>query len=312
MGKKTKIWLILAAAMMFSGLVMYFVFVGNVTMKTNTHVVKGYFQSVIIDSDVANVAVLPSTDGTCRVVCYEREIAIHNVFTYDNTLWIKAVDNRSLLEHLLIGFERPQITVYIPQEEYSWLCIKGETGDVEVGEGLNFGTVEVSRSTGDVKCIGTASYTMQINTTTGDISVQNVLTEELELSVTTGDITLSDIICVKAVVNINTGDVHAQGINCQNLVSDGSTGDICLNDVIAENKILIDRSTGDVFLGSSDAAEIVINTTTGDVEGVLRTDKVFVVTTNTGIVDVPKSITGGKCEINTTTGNIRFIIFAPL
>lgn len=57
-----------------------------------------------------------------------------------------------------------------------------------------------------------------------------------------------------------------------------------------------------------DAETIYVNTDTGSVTGTLLTDKVFIIETDTGSVDVPKSITGGRCEITTDTGNIRITI----
>ena len=56
---------------------------------------------------------------------------------------------------------------------------------------------------------------------------------------------------------------------------------------------------------SSDAAEIYVRTSTGDVAGSLLTDKVFMTQTDTGNVGVPQTITGGKCEIHTDTGDIQ-------
>lgn len=40
-------------------------------------------------------------------------------------------------------------------------------------------------------------------------------------------------------------------------------------------------------------------------KGSLLSDKVFLMQTDTGEVDVPKTVTGGKCEIITDTGDIR-------
>lgn len=311
MGKKTKIWLIVAAGLLLSGLILYFVFAGNVKMETNTHVVDGHYDSVVVNVDAADVTVLPSADGTCKVVCYETENLFHSVYTRDNALFVNTVDERLWFEHLLIGYEKPQITVYLPQKEYSMLLIEGSTGDVELREGLNFLEVNVSRSTGDVTCAGVAAYAMCLSTTTGEIHVENVLTEALELSVTTGNIRLTDIFCAKAIANVTTGQLIGQNIKCQNLISEGTTGDVLFNDLIADDKICINRSTGNVFLGSSDAVEIVIHTTTGDVDGVLLTEKVFVVSTKAGIVDVPESVSGGRCEVHTTTGDIGFTIYTP-
>jgi DUF4097 and DUF4098 domain-containing protein YvlB len=58
----------------------------------------------------------------------------------------------------------------------------------------------------------------------------------------------------------------------------------------------------------SDAAELSIKTDTGDVTGTLLTEKIFDAKSSTGDVDVPKTGSGGKCEIRTGTGDIRIKI----
>ena len=61
-------------------------------------------------------------------------------------------------------------------------------------------------------------------------------------------------------------------------------------------------------LKDCDAAELEIKTGTGDVQGTLLSEKVFVVKTNTGKIQVPETVTGGKCKITTTTGDIRITV----
>jgi DUF4097 and DUF4098 domain-containing protein YvlB len=57
-----------------------------------------------------------------------------------------------------------------------------------------------------------------------------------------------------------------------------------------------------------DAADIYIETTTGSVTGTLISEKQFFTETSTGKVNVPPSGNGGRCEIETGTGNIRIEI----
>ena len=59
---------------------------------------------------------------------------------------------------------------------------------------------------------------------------------------------------------------------------------------------IIER-TGVVKFDGSDAAEIFVKTTAGNVTVSLLTDKVFVTKTDTGNINVPKIADGGKCEI---------------
>ena len=78
--------------------------------------------------------------------------------------------------------------------------------------------------------------------------------------------------------------------------------------LIVSQKLSVQRGTGDVWLKESDASEITILTDTGDVTGSLLSEKVFFAVTDTGRVTVPKTITGGMCEIRTNTGDIRIEI----
>lgn len=92
------------------------------------------------------------------------------------------------------------------------------------------------------------------------------------------------------------------------MISTGTTGDIYLDNVVASDKLSITRSTGNISFDGSDAAEITVRTDTGNITGRLLTDKVFIAASDTGSVEVPGTVTGGRCEIDTDTGNIRIEI----
>ena len=64
------------------------------------------------------------------------------------------------------------------------------------------------------------------------------------------------------------------------------------------------RTTGDVTFDRSDASELYVDTSTGDVTGTFLTSKIFITNTTTGKIDVPETTEGGVCKINTTTGKI--------
>ena len=70
----------------------------------------------------------------------------------------------------------------------------------------------------------------------------------------------------------------------------------------------MERDTGDITFDKCDASDIYIKTSTGDVKGTLLTEKVFYTQTSTGNIDVPKTVNGGRCEITTSTGNIKINI----
>ena len=109
-------------------------------------------------------------------------------------------------------------------------------------------------------------------------------------------------------VKVSTGKATLSDVTCREFISEGSTGSLTLKNVVASGKINVKRSTGDVKFDSSDAAEIAVKTSTGDVTGTLKSEMIFFADTRTGDVDVPRTTTGGKCEISTTTGDIEIKI----
>ena len=81
-----------------------------------------------------------------------------------------------------------------------------------------------------------------------------------------------------------------------------------MTSLVASGRIEITRTTGDVYFGGCDAAEIYVETGTGSVNGTFLTDKIFQVYTNSGKIDVPECWEGGKCKITTTTGSVKISI----
>lgn len=121
--------------------------------------------------------------------------------------------------------------------------------------------------------------------------------------------TVSDVVLDGDItVGVSTGKAELNDIRCKSVVSSGSTGDIALKDVVAAEKISINRSTGDIRFTNCDAAEIFAETSTGDITGNFLTDKAFNAKTSTGMINVPNTSSGGKCEIKTGTGNIEIKI----
>ena len=150
---------------------------------------------------------------------------------------------------------------------------------------------------------------MKIKTTTGSICLENASAGALDLSVSTGNITAKQVSCTGDVsVNVTTGKAHLEDVSCKSLTSSGSTGSVFLKSVIADKKISVERSTGSISFDASDAAELWVKTTTGSVKGTLLTNKAFFANSSTGNIDVPRTTEGGKCEITTSTGDIKITI----
>lgn len=319
MNKVTKKWLAIATALVIIGTLTFtsvmtffgwdFTKLSTVKFETNTYEIKDKFANISINTDIADIIFAPSENNKCKVVCFEMENVKHSADVKDNTLLINVVDERKWYENIGIMTDNPTITIYLPKNEYDLLTIDESTGDVEIPKNFEFENIDISATTGDVKNYASTSENIKIETSTGDIILDNLKADKLDLSVTTGQIDVTNVECKGDVsFSVSTGESNLTDLECGNLTTTGSTGDINLNNVIAKKKLDIERSTGDVSFDRCDADEILVNTSTGDVTGSLLTEKVFIAQTDTGNIDIPETTTGGKCEINTSTGDIEISI----
>ncbi len=319
MTRAKKTWIIIACCFLAVGLL---VFVGAMTVinfdftklstqkyQTNTYEASGNFDSIEINVDTTEIEFMPSEDEQCKVVCLEKEREKHSVTVKNRTLVIDMIDTRKWYDFIGFSFTSAKMTVYLPQSEYSSLSINTHTGNINIPNGFAFESVKISGTTANVECIATVSKAMHVDLSTGNITVNDVTLGEVELSVTTGKIKMHSVTCNGNIqLSVFTGNTELTDVTCKNLTSHGSTGKITFNNVIANGLIFVERSTGDVTFVDSDATELNVNTSTGNVTGTLLSAKVFITETSTGRIDVPHSTTGGKCEIKTSTGNIRISI----
>ena len=280
MRKTTKTWLITAASLVLTGCILFaavmstlrwdFLKLSTVKYEINTYELAEPFSDISVTTDTADIVFALSDDGKCRVECLEEENAKHSVAVEENALVIRRTDSRAWYDYLGFRFGTPKITIYLPKADAGSVTIKAGTGNIRVEE----------------------------------LSVRS-----LDLSATTGAVTVSGVTCRGDItVNVSTGEVRLTGISCKSVFSSGTTGGIFLNDVVAVEEFSIERSTGGVRFDGSDAAEIFVKTATGNVGGSLLTDKVFIADSDTGSVNVPRSAAGGRCEIETGTGNIAITI----
>ena len=273
---RKKGWLIAAASLVVAGLVVFAVVMtvlhwdfsrlSTDPYETNTYEITEKFSKIDLHTETADVLLAASDDGRCTVICDEQENVRHSVDVQNGTLTVHAVDDRQWYEHIGIHLHSPKVTVYLPKADYASLAVKGSTGEIGI-QNLSVGTVNIS--------------------------------------VSTGEVIVSDVTCQGAMeAEITTGQMNVTNTACQSLLSRGSTGDISLKNVTVTGTLSIERSTGDILFDRADAAEIFMKTDTGNVAGSFCSEKVFITETSTGRVDVPKTVTGGRCEIKTSTGNI--------
>ncbi len=277
MRKAAKIWLFTAAVLVVLGLTLLagvvliydwdFTKLGTVTYVSNTYKVNDTFDEISINVDTTEIEFVPTEDETCSIVCFEAEKAKHSATVQNGMLVIETIDTRKWFDYIGISFGSPKMTVFLPQNEYASLCIEANTGDININS--------------------ITAHQVNLATTTGKISV-NSLTAKNSFNIQT-----------------DTGKMKLNNVSCSDLVAESDTGTITLKNVVATGSFSVESDTGDVEFEGCDAAQIFVKTSTGEVTGRLLSEKVFIAETSTGEINVPKTTSGGKCEIITSTGDIE-------
>lgn len=318
MSKSMKIWFIIASSVVIVGLLLFsivmtvlrwdFSKLTTVSYEKNDYTISGSYRDISIIADTADIEFVQSKEQKTTVICYEESRARHSVQVIEDCLEIRLEDSRKWYEHININYDNPKITVILPNA-CGEIFVKANTGDVILPDDFTFDRINVSVSTGDVKCSADTLQETKIKSSTGDIDLFDSHCGKLVLCATTGEISIENTYCDSDVnIDVTTGKTYVNDLYADHFTSTGSTGDILLKRVTPITKISIIRSTGDVTFEKCDAPEIFVQTDTGDVKGTLLSEKTFVTSTDTGRIDVSKSASGGKCEIITDTGDIKISV----
>lgn len=319
MRRATKIWLITATVFVIFGLILLvgvmaaynfdFNKLSTVNYETNTYEVSEAFDKISIDVYTTEISFAPSDDEQCRVVYTETDKIKHTTAVQNGTLVIDTVDTRKWYDNIGIFIGNLKMTVYLPQKSYASLSVDTDTGDIVIPHDFSFGNIEITGHTADVKCLASVSDSVKVESDTGSINADNLTAGKIDFTTATGKININSVIADgKVDIQTNTGTAKLTDISCASFTAKSNTGNITLKNIVAVDSFSIESDTGDVNFEECDAAEILIKTDTGDVSGTLLSEKIFTTESDTGSVDVPKTATGGRCEVISDTGDIKIAI----
>jgi len=288
------------------------------------------FEGISVDTDTADVIILPSEDGKSRVTAYQHKELPHTAWVDGGVLRVEVNDRRGWYNFINLFTPEENVKVYLPESYYKSLNIEVDTGDVRVPSDFTFGSIKVDSDTGDIRIGASSEGAINLGTDTGDVEITSASAGSLVIEGDTGDVNLdgtavkADLrieletgdaylaeVTVEGSLNIenDTGDVDLKRVSAKGGIRcDTDTGDVSLVQTITEGALRIETDTGDVELEGADGKEIYITTSTGDVEGSILTEKVFITDSSTGKIRVPSSISGGRCEVRTSTGDIILTI----
>lgn len=285
----------------------------TVEYEKKTRVIDKSFHSVSITEHTDDVHIEPSPDGICRVEYADSSRSYHKISVENGCLVIsrETKDRSKWYENLIIStdFEEQLLLVYLPESEYNELRVNTASADVYAGSDLGFEKVEIHTASGDVDLGPVASKVLVVNAASGDIRVGGQNIGSIELGTTSGSITFGDSsISAKLSVGTASGDIELSDISCKELEAGTVSGQVELRNVIASGEMDIESVSGDIRLDDCDAAALELESTSGYISGLLLSGKDFDAETTSGDIRLPYGSHGGRCSIETTSGDIDFKI----
>lgn len=330
---KIKVFIISAVSLIVVGLTVAIVTlaanqfnIGELTeeLVPNTYSIKGEFNSIECDLDIADVDILYISEGESFVSSLENDKISFTVEVVDGVL--KITENTKIENwYDFFNWSSVCVDLYINKNTFTNVTIKNDTGDINILDAFKIDNLVIDSDTSNINLSGLEVKSLDSNISTGDFYIENSsitslksktstgeskirnckVLENVTIEASTGKIYLENFeIGGKLHVTVSTGKIEISETTCDSYESSSSTGTVKLTDLVVTNDMNIKTSTGDVKLNSIDAANIYIKTSTGDVTGTIRSDKIFFLDSNTGKEDSPFSTTGGICKVTTDTGDI--------
>lgn len=273
-----KILLILGGAVFVLGIGIFFAAfamadfdfekLGTRKYKSSTVEVKEAFGNIKVDCDTADIEFKPGLKTS--VDLYLEKDSDYKVEVKNNTLYITEKEKNHWF-NVSFTSKSQKITVYTALNEYNSINITGDTGNISFDEGYSFQTADMKTDTGDIHM--------------SDIKILN-----------------------KAYLKTDTGNIMLNKMYGENLKIETDTGDVDLINVVAQGSMNIETDTGDVTFDKCDAGEMSVRTDTGDVTGTLLSEKNFRGHSDTGKTKLPKTGSGGTCDLSSNTGDLVITI----
>lgn len=283
----------------------------NFKYVSSTYDITEPFEDISIDTGSIDVNFVPSKDNRCKVECKETDKQSHYIHVENNTLMIEEENTGDWFDNIHIGFywENTHIDVHLPENIYNNLYISGRSGNIYIPDNFSFNKADITISSGEVNFAGDVKNDLSVSATSGDIKLINVKAQNIESSITSGDIECYDLLCYNRMnMSATSGDISLERCNSDYFYSKVTSGDTELDECNIGLDMSIEAKSGDIDIYRCDAQTLDLESKNGDITGVLLTDKIFYAESQNGDVDIPRTMSGGRCEAHTKNGDIEFTV----
>ena len=325
MKKSKKILLIAAVALILTGCItmgaawaslskMSAEEIAFMQFEEKTHTITEPFNDIIISTINSSIQILPSSDGSCRIVCDDNEKMYHQVSfqeSEDGTVLHIAQRNEWKWYETLGGLhweETPVLIVYLPQTEYEILDAVSGSGDITVAPDFRFGTLHLNSTSGNTALTELEAEHLNVLSASGDILLRSVRVSE--------GVSLQNVSGFTRVENLTASELTTVSFSGDTDLENASSGYLSVRTISGITRVhsgnfsdtsYFETSSGDMEIVDSLCGDQTLKTVSGNVALYNVRTRAMELRSTSGDLELQNVLSDGNAHCETVSGEITLI-----
>lgn len=287
--------------------------IATMQFEKKAHTITDPFSQIIISTVNSSIEILPSTDGSCHVICDDNEKLYHEVSVQKteegSLLHISQHDDWEWYETLggLHWDEAPTLKVYLPMTEYEILHASSGSGDITVTQNFSFQTVFTLSTSGNTALSGLKAEHLTVRSSGGDIVIRSIqASQDVFLENVSGMMQIENLTAANLTTSTTSGNTVLENASSEYLNMSTISGHIRIHQGNFSSTSLMESSSGFVEITDSVCGDQTTYTTSGNVTlQNVQTDGMELRSTS-GTLALWDVICSGNAHFDTVSGEIMF------
>lgn len=283
------------------------------------------FTGLLVQEASADVQLLPSEDGGCRVVYGESEFSRCRVDVENGTLTVVRETEEHSRKGLFSIEDALPVSIYLPAGDYEALSVTTASGDVKASSRLGFAETAIHTGSGNIRLEDLSAGDLNLSSTSGDVRLENLEAEtlsaktgsgkvklrgcsaaSLKLESSSGDLTVKASSCTgDGQLRTGSGDIELEDSSFRALDLSSTSGEATLSKTACSGSVKAETGSGNIRLRKAAGASFDLRSTSGDVKGSVIGPVDFIVDTSSGSAHTKNGQRGAApCQVKTGSGDV--------
>ena len=287
--------------------------IADARFQKKTHTVTEPFTKLNIRTISSSIEILPSSDGTCRIVCDDNEKLYHDFSVTESPqgtqLNINQRDDWQWYEMLygLYRVDELKVQVYLPAAEYDLLHADSANGDITIAPDFRCRTVNTYTAGGNTKITDLQTGHLTAHTVSGDLILRGTdAAEDVFLESISGFMQIENLKATNVTTHSSSGGMALENVSSDYLRATSVSGEIRVMGSDFRNTSYFETGSGNMEITASDCGEQSITAISGDVSLQNITGTSLNARNTSGEIIIGDALYSENVLCHTVSGEIQF------